>query len=452
MIFSSGLIIRLMKLAKAVTVFLITVMLMMALMLLSSLIPQRVISRHILESAEYMAKNDQFYCLINSMKSTEVDHYADSLWLSIAYGLKPNFESVMWTSYYDDPMSLAHKDILIQVEQNIPVNHEYLRYWHGATGIIRLLHVFLNVKESYILFAVILTVLTIFLFCLLLRFHLWGEALAILLSFFMTSMWITPFCLEYIWCPIISLIASIVTVNLVLKEKYDRIPIFFMLIGMVTIYLDFLTTETLTLLIPLLLMLRVIRYRNFKGNEYCLKSKTENSIDKSSFWISFKVIVAWFAGYIGAWIMKWVLASMILHQNVMPFVNSHISERINGDVRGSISTYLYEAIVRNFRCLFFIEYGFPGQIITLLLLIVLIVAPVVRGSVKLKSNIKWSMIGLYALLGSVPFIRFLVLHNHAWNHYFFTYRALASSIVAICFIWMELVEGAPIKPKGGMNE
>lgn len=432
-----------MKPVKMMTSFLLMILSMVLLLLVAAVIPQRSISTHMNESANYMAENDQFYCLIDNMRSTEVDHYADSLWLSIAYGLQPNLESVMWTSYYDDFATLAHKDILSQVKQNIPVNHEYMRYWHGSTAIIRILHVFLNVKEAYILFAVALILLTVLLVCLLWRHHLMGEALTIVISFLMTSMWITPFCLEYIWCPIIMLIASIVVVSITVKGNYDRIPIIFMLTGMITNYLDFLTTETLTLLIPLLLMLKTVYIHESQANLSCSNSKCLINGGINYYMMSCKAIVAWLTGYAGAWIMKWILAGVILHQNVMPFISSHVVERINGDVRVSIITYLYETIIKNIRCLFFIDNGLPGQIITLLLIIVLFVVPAVQGSIKIKNNIRWSVIALYTLLGSVPFIRFLVLHNHAWNHYFFTYRALVGSVVAICFIWMELVERVP---------
>ena len=106
-----------MKPVKMMTSFLLMILLMMLLYGSSRGNTAKVDFHAYDESANYMAENDQFYCLIDNMRSTEVDHYADSLWLSIAYGLQPNLESVMWTSYYDDFATLAHKDILSQVNR-----------------------------------------------------------------------------------------------------------------------------------------------------------------------------------------------------------------------------------------------------------------------------------------------------------------------------------------------
>ncbi len=43
-----------------------------------------------------------------------------------------------------------------------------------------------------------------------------------------------------------------------------------------------------------------------------------------------------------------------------------------------------------------------------------------------------------AAIAAVPFIRFLVLHNHSFLHYFFTYRALMGTVVAAVLIIAEI--------------
>ena len=94
-----------------------------------------------------------------------------------------------------------------------------------------------------------------------------------------------------------------VSVKLALKEKYSWIGPFFLITGMVTVYFDFLTTETLSLLVPLLLILRVSRVQ---GKEWWLMAA--------------KSCIAWLIGYLGMWLMKWGLASVILGIDVKPAV------------------------------------------------------------------------------------------------------------------------------------
>ena len=47
---------------------------------------------------------------------------------------------------------------------------------------------------------------------------------------------------------------------------------------------------------------------------------------------------------------------------------------------------------------------------------------------------------IFALIGFVPIVRYLVLHNHSYLHYFFTYRALMVSVMAMCLIAFEIID------------
>ena len=141
------------------------------------------------------------------------------------------------------------------------------------------------------------------------------------------------------------------------------------------------------------------------------------------------------------WAMKWLLASFVLHKNVMPYVTGHIEERMGGAVTGvSSKTYISTAIIENLKCLFPYEYGLSGAVLVMVIVIVFVVLPVMLNRVTLRHRICKSRLALYAVLAAVPFIRFAVLHNHAYLHYFFTFRALASSVMALCFIVLELIE------------
>ena len=45
---------------------------------------------------------------------------------------------------------------------------------------------------------------------------------------------------------------------------------------------------------------------------------------------------------------------------------------------------------------------------------------------------------IYLTIGLIPYIRYFVLHNHAFKHYFFTYRAQAGTVLAIVLVLNEL--------------
>ena len=85
-------------------------------------------------------------------------------------------------------------------------------------------------------------------------------------------------------------------------------------------------------------------------------------------------------------------------------------------------------------------YGVIAAPVTLGLIVIFVFLPVYCGKNRLRTEISWSRISLYGLLGMFVFVRLIVLWQHSWRHYFFTYRALSASILALCFIVLELIE------------
>ena len=88
------------------------------------------------------------------------------------------------------------------------------------------------------------------------------------------------------------------------------------------------------------------------------------------------------------WVMKWFLASIVLKENVLPYVTGHVTERINGAVSGyhiTWNTYL-DTLLLNLRNLFPYEYGLSGAVLVVAFIFAVIVLPVVAGHVKMRKN------------------------------------------------------------------
>jgi hypothetical protein len=190
---------------------------------------------------------------------------------------------------------------------------------------------------------------------------------------------------------------------------------------MLTCFFDFLTTETLTLTVPLLLLVKMEHDKKRSENPWKLPVK---------------MTVMWGLGYVLTWIMKWVIASIALGENVMPYVSEHISERIGGteQVTLGLGSYLFGALIRNVMCLFPIGWGAAGAVIGIILILIYIyIAYVyhVKGADK-------KQILIYVLIAGIPYVRYLVLHNHAYLHNFFTYRAQLAAVLAMILVLEEL--------------
>ena len=393
-----------------------------------AIIPRERIKTNMLESAEYMCESPTQWLLMDWIHASQIDHYADCITLSIAYELDESrpLQSAMTTSFYGYQTTAMNTMLLESVRDDLSATTEYLRYWHGSAAAMRLLHLFWNIKTIYMFHAILMAAVSLILIILLFKNGFREEAVAYVLAMIIVSSWYVPLCLEYTYTFICMMVSAIIGFILALKHKDQWLGLFFMITGMVTVYFDFLTTETLTLLIPLLLILRV----------WSRQGREEK-------WVySLKFGIAWSAGYLGMWMMKWLTASIVLGKDVLPYVTGHVAERISGGVTGYYMTgnIYIDTLLLNLRNLFPYEYGLSGAVLVMVFMFVVVALPVVTGRVRLREKVNLSDVLLFAVIGLLPYVRFLVLQNHSYIHNFFTYRAQAATIMASCFIVLELVE------------
>lgn len=414
---------------KLILIFIITFCVLLALLVGSAMIPRQNIHEHMLESAEFMVKRPVAYLVFDFARSSKIDYYADCITLSIANYLDENhpLESAMWAKYYGENSNVMNEYLLESVQNNLAPTQEYLRYWHGSAALMRILHLFWNIRTIYIFHIILVAALIGALAWLLIKNGYKGEAIAFIISMIIVAAWFVPLCLEYTYTFLCMLVTAFVGVWFAVHEKHNLIVPLFLISGMATAFFDFLTTETLPLLVPLLFICRIQNAKKTDSNLWteCLKR-----------------CIAWGIGYLGMWALKWATASIVLGIEVMPYVTDHVAERINGKVvsyplTGNMYT---DALVKNLRSLFPFEYGIYGAALVMFFVLIVIVLPVATGRVSIRSSINKSNMLLYAVLGLIPYLRYLVLCNHSFVHFFFTYRAQAASILALCFIIFELVE------------
>jgi hypothetical protein len=304
-------------------------------------------------------------------------------------------------------------------------NQQYLRYWHGSIAIVRPLLAIMPLQGIYIFNGVVMLLYFAAIMVMLARMGEPVPAVGLLLGVIMTSWWFVPLSLEYTWVCSLSLLACVIIILLSKSNKNGWYGLFFLIIGMVTIFLDFLTTETLTLLLPLLILLWIER-------------KQEGPVKKAV-----EAVISWGIGYAGMWILKWVLAGLVFHENVSPYVSGHIEERIGGYMGFSLPEYLFTAVSRSIGATFPADYGIPGAIAA----VILFIAAIGFGICFRRRDFDRKLVLVFTVLGLLPFIRLLVLHNHSCRHYFFVHRALAATVLAAVLILGEITGFMPGRRK-----
>ena len=230
---------------------------------------------------------------------------------------------------------------------------------------------------------------------------------------------IVPMCLEYTWVFYVMLITSIIAILIEKKGDVHLYTLFF-IAGILTCYFDFLTTEIITIFVPLILVLEI--------------RKNENRIlnFKETLIFILKSVLLWGIAYALMWFAKWTLASIILKINAAEYVKDKALIRING-LQGFESTkkmYL-GALYRNFHTLYPLN---AIKRISRFWIYVGVFFVIVIASIDWKNiRKKWFSL-LILLIGIVPYIRYLVLANHSYKHSFFTFRDQIITILALGFI------------------
>lgn len=414
---------------KYALTFLLVVSLLFVVLIGAASLPDNVVQGRFEESSEYMAGHDTDYLIHKFAMSSQLDHMADCITLSIAYYLHGDstLRSAMRAYYYGNESDQMNRYLQESVETDIHPNQDYLFYWNGSAAATRILHLFMSIRGIYFFHTVLMAVLVIVLILILWKNRMKGEAIAFVLSMVAVSVWYVPWCLKYTYSFLCMLATAIIGAQLALRGKDQWIGPMFLVTGMVTVYFDFLTTEALSLLVPLLLILRMqCRYKTGK-----------------QLWLNaLKYGFAWGIGYLGMWVMKWAFASLILHMDVIPYVLGHIAEMMHGRTVGYYVTgnFYTDVLMKNILLVFPLEYGISGAMLIFALVFMMFVLPVALGKVALRKQIKGGSIALYAVIGLIPYVRYLVLSNHSYANFFYTYRAQAATVLALCCIVFELVE------------
>lgn len=407
------------NLTKLIITFVFLIIAECLILVLVALIPNSSLQKNFQESADYLCEKQVFFYANEHDKSSKIDRYADSILLNIAYNYDQSnpLSSVMSSSYYFNIDKNENTNLKFAVYENPSPTLEYSRYWHGSIAFVRPLLTIFNIEQIYIINALLLFVLFLFLIINVYKSLGKGAAICFIVSCVMVSLWYVPMSLEYIWTLFIMFIASIICLKKI-NSKNSNFLIFFFIIGNLTSFIDFLTTETLTLLMPMSLM---ILYNHIAGRTTDLKTESLNYI---------KFSLSWISGYALTWIAKWSLASIVLQKNVFKTAITQASFRATGDAE-NVSGFAERlgAEARNISCIFpfslmnsnSLFFAFTFLIITLCILYLI-------RKEKCTTNY------LLMIVALIPYIRFFILANHSYLHYFFTFRAQLATIFCIGLI------------------
>ena len=200
------------------------------------------------------------------------------------------------------------------------------------------------------------------------------------------------------------------------KGKHDgkdmrKWDIAFLITGCATSYFDLLTFPVLSWGVPLAAWLYLCQEDDPKKNIL-------NEIELS---------FCWGMGYASMWASKWVLASLITGENVLTNASNEAKIWMDADIP-RILKFFY-ALVRN--C------GASVQIVSIVYLLVLLIRIIMivrKNRINIKQYLSW------LIIMALPFVWYFITVSHAYKHYWYTYRNMGASIIALHLILLRLDE------------
>ncbi len=380
------------------------------LLCLVFLLPTLPMYQHVKDSA-YVFSIEGEYPSLDGSSSKLLDNYTDALMLGSAIFDKKD------SSLLEKTMNVYHP----QYDDSFPTycllayTEDYdgmyagsnSRYWHGYLVFLKPLLLVIDYLQFRTVNRLFLPCLVLVILAVLVKRDQKKMILPFLAAVFFLRPSAVAFSLQYSTIFYISMI-SILIIALWRDQlkKNNRFLFYFLILGILTNYLDFLTYPIATLGISAVMWLTC-------HTDASLAEKIRGILANS---------VSWAFGYFGMWIAKWTAASLLLDQNVFQDALQQALFRTSDSAFGSHFTR-WDAIYKN------ISMGF-GRIEWLT--VILFGAALLYGIWACHFRLKQFLFhGIpYLLVCLMPFVWYGVLQNHSYIHPLFTYRSLVVFVFA----------------------
>lgn len=391
-------------------------------------IPTERIKGHVAESVDRVLCGEQpddnaFLEHIRQHKES----YTDSIIVQYAFEKIPGknaFEHAMWAWHYDLEEEIwAAEDSLRAVLAGADTSEmhlrEYSRYWHGYLLYIKPLLLLISWEQLVWLELVLELILLAAVVVTAFRKKCPGVAVAVAAGLVFMKPELMMVSLTMSVCLIIMLTAVLV---LLLRGEWLRekgyFPEFFLCIGILTAYFDFLTYPVATLGFPLCV--------------YFLISERERMFPAVRRIVGYSF--CWGVGYAGMWASKWVIADVTLGTGTIKDALWNVlgrTEAIGGRPRLNGGRYV---ISLNFQEYDSRLYAIAAGVLALLALGALVWAL----SRQLPVKLILETVLPFLVIAAIPFAWIVVVQHHSALHARFTFRILGVAAMALCCMGLQV--------------
>ena len=395
------------KIIRYGSCFLATVLLCMTLLIAAAFAPQDAVDKNVAESSKALLEEPLYPRVVDQTYGSRLDNFTDAQILMQSKSMSSQqLDSVLTNPRFVYDSKNPVESLYDYVNDDDPEpSMYYTRYWMGFRAIVRWLLTFLNYYQikrylEFVLFALLALAVSSVAKNLGTK-----QAMAFALSVFMIRPYVVGQSLQFSTCFLLAFVGVILVPFIHRNPKYETL--FFMELGMLTMFFDFYTTPVITFGLP---MIYLYLLRMYSGMENGLKKIGRNAL-------------AWFLAYVVMWITKMALTEIFT--TAQGWYSGFLSVSIwfgLGEHRKEDGLYSpREAFVKLWDCITSDSDGAMIIQIGIAVIAVWLIVCLICRKVSLK-NCRQG-VGIL-LIGALPLIWFAVTAEPTRIHFWFQYRSL----------------------------
>lgn len=439
---------------KMIVILLMSGVVGILLLVLANLFPSDRIKAHIADGAYVILQESAEFEYADGYPSAILDNYTDSVILSKTAwpSSHPLQDAVNAPSYSWPGQSAEDMEIFGYLNDNSLEEAQidtYPRYWHGYQVILRPFFALFGYADYRILNQMMQIVLLV---AVLYGMFQCGLSHYLIPFTAMILLWnpaTIGVSLQYSPCYYISMIVSLVILVVSYRHsagnigqpegsshaerRWFRECLLFMMAGVLTSYLDFLTYPLVTLGVPLVFLM-------LTGTTEQVDRAGTPALIRSHIWTIVRLSVCWAAGYLGMWVEKWIYGSVLTGSNIISDAAGAVAMRTgsdNGQIAISrIGTVLY--LIRR-------AFGNWGGVVLVLAAVMSVVVVALSRHEHVEENAgerqeQYILVAALILIGLMPFAWYILTANHSYIHPRLVYRSLGITIFAWLSAWSILID------------
>lgn len=396
--------------------FVITVVLALAFLFISIFLPQDAIEYHVRASLEIIDKEGNYNVIGDYEKSSTMDGHTDALILTAA--LMTN--SKQPDSILTNPMCGSSDDGAGSLEaflEQYPLDYSeptwnYVRYWMGFRAPVRLLLTKLDYGQirtylGYGLFTLIALVA-----CCIAKYTNLRTMFVFMLSIILVKPQVICNSLQFSCCFFMALSAMLLVPYIHKNKRWE--VLFFLELGMITMYFDFYTSPTIVFGYPLVFLLVMDIIEN----------------EKIKYFRLVRNIVVWLVGYAMMWIAKLTFTTFFTSYNGLQNGLKAFSERVGiNKLEGLEEYYSIPLAIKNV-----FDTVLPNREDKILCVVLLLLAIILIVILNNKKQISIKALKMYLpilIVAAIPFVWFGVAAEPTAIHAWFQYRNIALTYWAV---------------------